>query len=191
MFHKTSVFDHPDVRSVEFHHWPVPHYFIVGMVEGVLSAMRRRFTYFIQLHAVRLFKEVSADSLISRPNAHLLPASLIQHPLSVSRAHLPSLRFLPQLEPIPSLRSTNPVSSNSSSEGSCWGPPTYTDNEADDWDPEVRDVIPPINYRRYDPAIDGELYTPPTPPPVDAPTDEPNDLLTPINPPVAPMEPEK
>jgi hypothetical protein len=54
----------------------------------------------------------------------------------------------------------------------------------------VRDVIPPINYRRYDPAIDGELYTPPTPPPVDATTDEPNDLLTPINPPVTPMEPE-
>jgi hypothetical protein len=50
-FCKTKVFDHPDVRSVDFHHWPVPHYLIVGTVEGVLSAMRRRFAYFIQLHA--------------------------------------------------------------------------------------------------------------------------------------------
>jgi hypothetical protein len=70
-FTKTSVFDHPDVRSVEFRTWPLPHFWIIGTVEGVQSAMKRHFGYFIQLHAVRFFKQISADSLISRPRAHL------------------------------------------------------------------------------------------------------------------------
>jgi hypothetical protein len=160
-FQKTSVFDHPNIRSVEFRTWPVPHYFIVGTVEGVLSAMRSRFAYFVQLHATRFFKEVSADSLISRPNAHLLPAiraSLMQHPLRTS------LSLLPPLEPIPPAM----LSASSSSQGSCWGPSVYSDYDIEDWDsePEVVDPIPPINFRPYDPAIDGHLYTPPTPPPI-------------------------
>jgi hypothetical protein len=43
-FCKTKVFDHPNVLSVQFLTWPTPHFFIVGTVEGVLSAMRRRYS---------------------------------------------------------------------------------------------------------------------------------------------------
>jgi hypothetical protein len=46
-FSKTKVFDHPNVLSVRFLRWPVPHFLIVETVDGVLSAMRRRYTYFI------------------------------------------------------------------------------------------------------------------------------------------------
>jgi hypothetical protein len=96
-FTKTSVFSHPDVRSVEFRTWPLPHFWIIGTVEGVQSAMRRRFGYFIQLHATRFFKEVSIDSLISRPNAHLLPAiwaSLLQRTPQTSQTSLSLSNFL-------------------------------------------------------------------------------------------------
>jgi hypothetical protein len=72
-FTKTSVFDHPDIEKVEFRHWPNPHFHIIGTVQGVKSAMLRRYAYFIQREAVSFFKMVSTDSLISRKGSHLLP----------------------------------------------------------------------------------------------------------------------
>jgi hypothetical protein len=94
-FSKTSVFSHPDVRSVEFRTWPLPHFWIIGTVAGVESAMRRRFAYFIQLHATHFFKAVSAVSLISRPYVHLLPALWA----SVRTPSQQSLSSVPPLEP--------------------------------------------------------------------------------------------
>jgi hypothetical protein len=70
-FTKTLAFDHPDIQTVEFRTWPLPHFWIIGTVQGVKSAMLRRYAYFIQREAVS-FKEVSADSLISRKGSHLL-----------------------------------------------------------------------------------------------------------------------
>jgi hypothetical protein len=166
-FSKTSVFSHPDVRSVEFRTWTLPHFWIIGTVEGVQSAMRRWFAYFIQLHATRFFKEVSADSLISRPNAHLLPAiwaSLTQRPPQSSQ---PSLSQLPPLEPIPPAMH----SASSSSLGSCWGPSFHSDYDAEEWNSEPTetvdvDPIPKIDFRPFDLTIDAHLYRPPTLPPM-------------------------
>jgi hypothetical protein len=95
-FSMTSVFSHPDVRSVQFLKWPVPHFLIVGTVDGVQSAMRRRYAFFIQHHAVALFKQESADSLISRAPRHLPDLQ-----------HTSSLCDVPELEPIPSSTNTS------------------------------------------------------------------------------------
>jgi hypothetical protein len=36
-FRKTNIFDHPDVRSVEYGLSPLPHYYIVGTPQAVNS----------------------------------------------------------------------------------------------------------------------------------------------------------
>jgi hypothetical protein len=198
-FSKTKVFDHPNVHSVRFLRWPVPHFLIVGTVDGVMSAIRRRYTYFIQYHAIALFKQESADSLVFCD-----PIPRHQRDLQL----LPSLRDVPDLEP-----ATHPVSPHQcgarhspdtstsllrSPEPLPWQPTVrsavpadsqITAPDYDDWDsePDVVDPIPPINFRPYDATIDGHLYQAPTPPPING-TTQTTDLLTPTNPPKLPVD---
>jgi hypothetical protein len=166
LFTKTSVFDHPDIKTVEFRTWPLPHFWIIGTVQGVKSAMLRRYAYFIQWEAVSFFKQVSADSLISRQGSHLLPALWKMAKL---QAALPQRRRdIPPLEPIP----TAMRSAASSSLGSCRGPSVKSNYDLEEWDPEppktqTVDPIPKVSFRRYDPTIDLHIYRPPTPTPLD------------------------
>jgi hypothetical protein len=44
-FAKLKVFQHPNVLSVCFLTRPVPHFVIKGTIEGVMSAMRRRYAF--------------------------------------------------------------------------------------------------------------------------------------------------
>jgi hypothetical protein len=134
-FTKTEIFNHPDVKRVQFLRSPVPHYFIIGTVDGVQSAMRRRYTYFILKHAMDLFKQESADSLISR----VTPSTS-------------SLRTLPDLEPIPLYQ--NPDTSSTISLPTA--EPSSQDAD-DSWD---FNVIPTINYRQNSPT---QLIPPSTP----------------------------
>jgi hypothetical protein len=103
-FCKTRVFDYPNVLTVEFLTWPTPHFFIVGTIEGVLSAMRRRYTYFIQQHAIALFKKESADSLIFIPPQPVPPITCGQpDSLMPDLDPIPDDLYanMPDLEPIP------------------------------------------------------------------------------------------
>jgi hypothetical protein len=154
-FNKTKVFDHPNVLSVRFLTWPLPHFLITGTVEGVLSAMRRRYAFFILQHANALFKQESADSLIYRQPR---PLQLSDDQLYFSLRDIPELEFVPR----PSTQPTLPPSRYQQPCANC---------ATDDWDsdPEPVDPIPTINFRPYDPTTDAHLYTPPTPPPMEEP----------------------
>jgi hypothetical protein len=148
-FNKTKVFDHPNVLSVRFLTWPLPHFLIVGTVEGVLSAMRRRYTFFILQHANALFKQESADSLIYRQPR---PLQLSDDQLYFSLRDIPDLEFVPRRPPTqPTLPCAN-----------C---------DIDDWDsdPDTVDPIPTVNFRPYNSITDAHLYKPPTPPPMEEP----------------------
>jgi hypothetical protein len=161
-FTKTSVFDHPDIETVEFRTWPLPHFGIIGTAQGVKSAMLRRYAYFIQWEAVSFFKEVSADSLISRKGSHLLPALWECARL---QAKLPKRHTtLPTLEPIPlAMRSAA-----SRALGPCRDPSVKGNYDLEEWDSEPPvDPIPKVSFRRYDPTTDFHTYRPPTPTPLD------------------------
>jgi hypothetical protein len=121
-FCKTRVFEHPNVSSVEFLTWPTPHFLITGTIDGVLSAMRRRYTYFIKQHAIALFKRESADSLI-----------FIQ-PRPTEPDHGLSYSDLPDLEPIPTDFETQP----------CYNCTTFATTDTTTVDP-----IPTIDFRPY------------------------------------------
>jgi hypothetical protein len=185
-FNKTKVFDHPNVLSVRFLTWPLPHFLITGTVEGVLSAMRRRYAFFILQHANALFKQESADSLIYRQ----------PRPLQLSDDQLYfSLRDIPELEFVPRRPSTQPTLPPSRYQQPC------ANCDTDDWDsdPDTVDPIPTVNFRPYNSITDAHLYKPPTPPPMDdlpstlpfiaeeeedeEEPDCPMDLTTPIDPP--------
>jgi hypothetical protein len=152
-FTRTKVFDHPDVETVEFRSYPVPHFWIIGTVQGVKSAMLRRYAYFIQREAVSFFKLVSADSLVSRKGSHLLPE---KWKCARLQAKLPKktnrYSSLPALEPIPlAMRSAA---------SRALGP----DPEPSQTPPA--DPIPKVSFRRYDPTIDSHIDRPKTPTPM-------------------------
>jgi hypothetical protein len=164
-FTRTKVFDHPDVEKVEFKSYPVPHFRIIGTVQGVQSAMLRRYAYFIQREAVSFFKAVSADSLVSRKGSHLLPelwkCAKLQAQLPPKTTRYSSL---PALEPIPlAMRSAA---------SRALGP-----DPAPSQTPPA-DLIPEVSFRKYDPTIDSHINRPKTPTPTtDIPeTDTPDTL---------------
>jgi hypothetical protein len=153
-FTKTSVFEHPDIDKVEFRHWPNPHFWIIGTVQGVKSAMLRRYAYFIQREAVSFFKAVSSGSLISRKGSHLLPGrwecARMQAKLpkkTVTYDHLPGLERLGRI----------PLAIQSAASRAI-GPDPQTSQT-----PTV-DPIPQVNFRRFDQTID-KICRPKTPTP--------------------------
>jgi hypothetical protein len=103
-FCKTKIFDHPNVLSATFVTRPTPHFILVGTIDGVLSAMRRRYSYFIQQNAIALFKQESADSLIFRPPR---PSQPTDGQLYSTMTDIPDLEpiptDIPDLEPIPTM----------------------------------------------------------------------------------------
>jgi hypothetical protein len=103
-FCQTKIFDHPNVLSATFEKRPTPHYILVGTIDGVLSAMRRRYTYFIQQNAIALFKKESADSLIFIPPRPTQPTYGRPYSLMPDLETLPTDLYsaMPDLEPIPS-----------------------------------------------------------------------------------------
>jgi hypothetical protein len=142
-FYKTKVFDHPNVLSATFLTWPTPHFVIVGTVDGVLSAMRRRYSYFIQQNAIALFKQESADSLIFRP----------PRPLSDNQLHL-SIRDVPDLEPVPPMTYTQPMTSTPPSRYDILLSTIRKNTWDSDFDSEPNYGHLDVNFRPYDPTID-------------------------------------
>jgi hypothetical protein len=146
LFTKTKVFDHPDIEKVEFRHWPNPHFHIIGTVQGVKSAMLRRYAYFIQREAVSFFKMVSADSLISRKGSHLLPglwecaklqAKQAQLPKTTEHRYVQSLKTIPLAFQSPAARALGPDVTL----------PPLTELEP----------IPQVSFRKYDKATDKHI----------------------------------
>jgi hypothetical protein len=144
LFTKTKIFDHPDIDKVEFRYWPLPHYWIIGTVQGVKSAMLRRYAYFIQKEAVDFFKMVSADSLISRKGSHLLPGlwecAKLQAKLpktTTKHNYVAGLKTMPLAFQSPASRALGPDLTL---------PPL-----------PLLEPIPQVSFRKYDPATDSHI----------------------------------
>jgi hypothetical protein len=156
-FVKPTIFSHPDVIKVQFRRTPTPHYYVEGTVQGVESAMCRRFTYFISRHTAELFKQVSADSRIS----HLSKLQQQRPPF------LPDLEPIPTRDPIPSLMSLNlqkpllmplPQRSRTPSPNL---PPISEYPDSGEWE-DADDQEDPISEVHYCPQSPTPPSTPPT-----------------------------